>query len=51
MKLVVNSMNVFEFDADGKVIHLDVFLQQPPPRPDSHRRLTLKVEAILCAAG
>jgi hypothetical protein len=31
MKLVVNSMSVFEFDEDGKVIHLDVFLQQPPP--------------------
>jgi hypothetical protein len=30
-KLVVNSMNVFEFDEDGKVCHLDVFLQQPPP--------------------
>lgn len=31
MKLVVNSMNVFEFDEDGKVCHLDVFLQQPAP--------------------
>lgn len=31
MKLVVNSMSVFEFDEDGKVCHLDVFLQQPPP--------------------
>ncbi|HME79536.1 MAG: hypothetical protein ACLP4W_05390 [Mycobacterium sp.] len=30
-KLVVNSMNVFEFDEDGKICHLDVFLQQPPP--------------------
>ena len=31
MKLVVNSMSVFEFDEDGKIRHLDVFLQQPPP--------------------
>ena len=30
MKIVVNSMNVFEFDEDGKIRHLDVFLQQPP---------------------
>ena len=30
-KIVVNSMSVFEFDEDGKVCHLDVFLQQPPP--------------------
>jgi NAD(P)-dependent dehydrogenase (short-subunit alcohol dehydrogenase family) len=22
---------VFEFDEDGKVTHLDVFMQQPPP--------------------
>lgn len=29
--LVVNSMNVYEFDEDGKVCHLDVFLQQSPP--------------------
>lgn len=29
--LVVNSLNVFEFDDDGKIRHLDVFLQQPPP--------------------
>ena len=29
--LTVNSMNVFEFDDDGKIRHLDVFLQQPPP--------------------
>lgn len=26
---VVNSMTVFEFDEDGKVRHLDVYLQQP----------------------
>jgi hypothetical protein len=32
-KLVVNSLSVFEFDDDGKIKHLDVFLQQPPP-PD-----------------
>ena len=25
---VVNSMTVFEFDSDGKICHLDVFLQQ-----------------------
>jgi len=31
MKIVVNSMNVFEFDEDGKIRHLDVFLQQLPP--------------------
>ena len=30
MKIVVNSMTVFEFDEDGKIRHLDVFLQQPP---------------------
>ena len=30
MKIVVNSMNVFEFDEFGKIRHLDVFLQQPP---------------------
>jgi hypothetical protein len=29
--LVVNSMNVFEFNDDGKVRHLDVYLQSPPP--------------------
>ncbi|HME75802.1 MAG TPA: hypothetical protein VKI00_09170 [Mycobacterium sp.] len=29
--LVVNSMNVFEFNDDGKVCHLDVYLQSPPP--------------------
>lgn len=26
---VVNSMTVFEFDEDGKIRHLDVYLQQP----------------------
>lgn len=26
---VVNSMTVFEFNADGKICHLDVYLQQP----------------------
>lgn len=26
---VVNSMTVFEFDEDGKICHLDVYLQQP----------------------
>jgi hypothetical protein len=26
---VVNSMTVFEFDADSKIRHLDVYLQQP----------------------
>ena len=26
---VVNSMTVFEFDDDGKIRHLDVYLQQP----------------------
>ena len=31
MKIVVNSMTVFEFGEDGKIHHLDVFLQQPPP--------------------
>jgi ferredoxin len=30
-KLVVNSMNVFEFDQMDKIRHLDVFLQQQPP--------------------
>jgi hypothetical protein len=25
---VVNSMTVFEFDADGKICHVDVYLQQ-----------------------
>ena len=25
---VVNSMSVFEFDADAKICHLDVYLQQ-----------------------
>ena len=30
MKIVVNSMTVFEFGEDGKIHHLDVFLQQPP---------------------
>lgn len=30
MKIVVNSMSVFEFNEDGKIRHLDVFLQQPP---------------------
>jgi hypothetical protein len=29
--LVVNSMNVFEFNEDGKVRHLDVYLQSKPP--------------------
>ena len=29
--LIVNSMNVFEFNADGKVCHLDVYLQSAPP--------------------
>jgi hypothetical protein len=29
--LVVNSMNVFEFNEDGKVRRLDVYLQSPPP--------------------
>jgi hypothetical protein len=29
--LVVNSMSVFEFNAGGKVRHLDVYLQQQPP--------------------
>lgn len=29
--LVVNSMSVFEFNEDGKVRHLDVYLQSPPP--------------------
>lgn len=27
--LVVNSMTVFEFDADAKIRHIDVYLQQP----------------------
>jgi hypothetical protein len=27
---VVNSMTVFEFDEDGKIRHLDVYLQQQP---------------------
>jgi hypothetical protein len=31
MNLVVNSMNVYEFDEGGRVTHLDVFLQQSPP--------------------
>jgi hypothetical protein len=26
---VVNSMTVFQFDGDGKIHHLDVYLQQP----------------------
>jgi hypothetical protein len=26
---VVNSMTVFEFDADAKICHVDVYLQQP----------------------
>jgi hypothetical protein len=26
---VVNSMTVFEFNADAKISHLDVYLQQP----------------------
>jgi hypothetical protein len=26
---VVNSMTVFEFDEDGRIRHLDVYLQQP----------------------
>ena len=29
---VVNSMTVFAFNDDGKICHLDVYLQQPPPR-------------------
>jgi hypothetical protein len=30
---VVNSLTVFDFDASGKIRHLDVFVQQaPPPR-------------------
>lgn len=29
--LVVNSMNVFEFNADGKIRHLDVYLQSKSP--------------------
>ena len=29
--LVVNSMNVFEFTDEGKIHHLDVYLQQQPP--------------------
>ena len=29
--LVVNSMSVFEFNEDGKVRHLDVYLQSLPP--------------------
>lgn len=28
---VVNSLNVFSFDDSGKIRHLDVYLQQPPP--------------------
>lgn len=27
---VVNSMSVYDFDADGKIHHLDVYLQMPP---------------------
>ncbi|MFN8027448.1 MAG: hypothetical protein U0W40_14165 [Acidimicrobiia bacterium] len=27
---VVNSMSVYEFGADGKIHHLDVYLQMPP---------------------
>ena len=26
---VVNSLSVYEFNADGKIKHLDVYLQQP----------------------
>jgi hypothetical protein len=29
---VLNSMTVFAFDVDGKICHLDVYLQQAPPR-------------------
>jgi hypothetical protein len=29
--LVVNSINVFEFTDEGKIHHLDVYLQQQPP--------------------
>jgi hypothetical protein len=28
---VINSMTVFAFDDDGKICHLDVYLQQAPP--------------------
>ncbi len=30
---VVNSLTVFAFDGRGKISHLDVYLQQPRPRP------------------
>ncbi len=30
---VVNSLTVFAFDDRGRICHLDVYLQQPRPRP------------------
>jgi hypothetical protein len=32
---VVNSVSVYEFDADGKIAHLDIYLQMPLPDPAS----------------
>lgn len=31
---VVNSMSVYEFDAAGKLRHLDIYLQMPPMDPE-----------------
>ena len=33
-KSVVNSMSVYEFDAGGKIHHIDVYLQMELPDPD-----------------
>ncbi|MFA7585483.1 MAG: hypothetical protein WCY11_04690 [Novosphingobium sp.] len=31
---VVNSVSVYEFDADGLIAHLDIYLQMPMPDPE-----------------
>ncbi len=31
---MVNSVSVYEFDADGLITHLDIYLQMPMPDPE-----------------
>ena len=52
---IVNSMNVYEFNDDGKIRHLDVYLQgQLGPwrsRPPKKRRLTAAKSHSHCAVA
>ena len=43
---VVNSLTVFEFDDDGKIRHLDVYLQQPALTEGRHLSAGRPVEAV-----